>query len=146
MAYLCNGASEIMQGVSSFVWFKEGCFFRIISSTDTHLKCNKMPHDFNSHFKLKKETSEKSLINIRTFVNVEPVSDCIYVPAPTVEKKRQPTSPRRECWLLLLIGSKGRFGQARTPNTTFPSSSNPNAIAYWSPLRNLRHRDTCTCQ
>lgn len=34
---------------------------------------------------------------------------------------------------------KGRFGQARTPNTTFPSSSNPNAIAYWSPLRNLHH-------
>lgn len=35
------------------------------------------------------------------------------------------------------IGVRGRFGHARTPNTTFPSSSNASAIAYWSPLRNL---------
>jgi hypothetical protein len=29
------------------------------------------------------------------------------------------------------------LGQAKTPNTTVPSSSNAKAIAYWSPLKNL---------
>jgi len=72
-----------------------------------------------------------------TLVCVEPSNACIYVPLPTLAKKRHPTSLEEErCWLWLMVAS-GRFGQAKTPNTTFPWSSRANAMAYWSPLTNL---------
>lgn len=75
----------------------------------------------------------------RTFTGEEPSSGCMYVPEPTLAKKRQPTPLCEECCLLLPMDARGRFGHARMPNTTFPSSSNANAIAYWSPLTNLSH-------
>lgn len=71
-----------------------------------------------------------------TLVCVEPPSACKYAPSPTLAKKRQPTSFEEWSWLEPMDAS-GRFGQAKTPNTTFPSCSKPNAIAYWSPLTNL---------
>lgn len=65
-----------------------------------------------------------------TFTGEEPLSGCMYVPEPTSAKKRQPTSLCEACWLSLPMEAKGRFGQARMPSTTFPLSSNANAIAY----------------
>lgn len=62
---------------------------------------------------------------------------CIYVPEPIVAKKRQPVSLDEELLLVPAMDANGKFGQASTPKTTFPSSSNPSATAYWSPLRNL---------
>lgn len=72
-----------------------------------------------------------------TLACVVPSNACIYVPLPTLAKKRHPTSLEEECgWFGPMVAS-GRFGQAKTPNTTFPSSSRANAMAYWSPLTKL---------
>lgn len=127
-----------MQGVCCFKGFKEWCFLWIFSSTDMHLQqAIKRKLVWRAKYLYKYSMHWYNFLQVRTFFGKEPSSDCIYVPAPTLAKKRQPTSSFEECWLSPLMETNGRFGQARTPNTTFPSSSNASAIAYWSPLRNL---------
>lgn len=64
------------------------------------------------------------------------------VPQPIFAEKRQPVWFCEVSLSGLPIEPNGRFGQAKTPRTTFPSSSNANAIAYWSPRRNLMHNYT----
>lgn len=125
-----------MQWVCCFIRFKKWCFFRILDRTDMDLECsNKIEtlvrclHSDNIY--------QNIFAKALTFVGDEPLRDCIYVPAPTFAKKRQPAWIRS--WPSSWMDNRGRFGQARAPNTTLPLSSNANAIAYWSPLRNLCH-------
>ena len=54
----------------------------------------------------------------------------MYVPEPIVAKKRHPISSEEEEFLFPAMDVNGKFGQASTPKTTFPSSSNPSATAY----------------
>lgn len=58
----------------------------------------------------------------------------MYVPHDNCAENKHPALAFSDGFLM---DSSGRFGHASTPKTTFPSSSRPNAIAYWSPLRKL---------
>jgi len=68
---------------------------------------------------------------VLTFVGGEPSSDSIIDPAPILAEKRHSSWSLRELLFKSVFGVRGRFGHARTPNTTLPSSSKASAIAYW---------------
>lgn len=141
MQYLGNSARQAMQGVCCFIRFKQWSVFRIFSSTDMHLD-RKVPNV--KLFNLSFISIMNKLYLVLTFSGDEPSNGCINVPAPSFAKKRQPILSCEVRWFSPLMDASGRFGQARTPNTTFPSSSNANAMAYWPPLRNLLHNPTIT--